>query len=222
MPAPLQERAYIPPKNVGTYAPPNSQQPCGPDAHGDRLAERRPVHAIPPRGLEKDVKIVGTNSINFFRISESLKKRTENEFETNSKLRRKQYNRDAKPSVADTYRCLLPNAHGDRLAERRLVHAIPPRGLEKDVKIVGTNSINFFRISESFKKRTENELKTNSKLRRKQCNRSQLYANGTIPPRDTRTARSAVSRCRAGAHARQTRCSLAPEFAPRAASKSPP
>jgi len=41
-------------------------------------------------------KIVGTNSINFFRISESFKKRTENELKTNSYLRRKQYIQDAK------------------------------------------------------------------------------------------------------------------------------
>ena len=42
---------------------------------------------------------------------------------------------------------------------RGLRHPAPGEGFEKDVKIVGTNSINFFRISESFKKRTQNELK---------------------------------------------------------------
>ena len=62
----------------------------------------------------------------------------------------------------------LPDIADSR--RRGLRHPAPSEWFGKDVKIVGTNSINFFRISESFKKRTGNELKTNSKLRRKQSN----------------------------------------------------
>ena len=64
--------------------------------------------------------------------------------------------------------------------QRGLRHPAPSEWFGKDVKIVGTNSINFFRISESSKKRTENELETNSKMRRKQCNQDAKYAGWRI------------------------------------------
>ena len=110
-------------------------------------------------------------------------KASKNELKTNSKLCRKQRNQDAKCRVAHTLWAGADIALGClRRAEgagrptravsvglslrdiadprhRGLRHPAPGEGLERDVKIVGTNSVNFFRISESFKKRTE----TNSK-----------------------------------------------------------
>jgi len=61
--------------------------------------------------------------------------------------------------------------HSGRDARTTILRAqYPCERFRKDVKIVGTNSLNFFRINETFKKQTENELKTSSVLRRKQCN----------------------------------------------------
>jgi len=74
--------AYIAPKGVAAYAPPNFQQfsraegPMGTDRpKGDWFAQ------YPSEGFEKDVKIVGTNSITSL---ESVKA-SKNELKTNSK-----------------------------------------------------------------------------------------------------------------------------------------
>ena len=72
----------------------------------------------------------------------------------------------------------------------------PSEGFGKDVKIVGTNSLKFFRISESFKKRTENELKTNSKLCRKQCNRDAKCAKCRLAHTSRRLWRGRLARGR--------------------------
>ena len=72
---------------------------------------------------------------------------------------------------------------------RGLRYPAPSVGFRKDVKIVGTNSLNFFRISECFKKRTENELsfaqktvQSGPKIRRWRGQDTRATAGGTPAP----------------------------------------
>ena len=159
-----------------------------------RVAEK-----MEPRGKYKNR---GNELNNFFRISESSKKRTENELKTNSKMRRKQCNQDAKCRVAHTCRrslagCMRPvGAHrrmGAYIARNGVATYAPPnfhqisraegpwgqtssarclRQPQKMLKIVGTNSTTPL---ESVKV-SKNELKTNWFLSAKSARLSRKHA----------------------------------------------
>ena len=102
--------------------------------------------------------------------------------------------------------------------DRGLRHPAAREGVGKDVKIVGTNSLNFFRISESFKKRTANELKTNPK-RTRFC--AENSAIGTQNARWCARARAAFARRRpVGTDMAKSRCGAGVSPAVAGASRS--
>ena len=126
----------------------------------------------PPDGasgeIAKNTKIVETNSTKSFRINKTSKKRTQNEPRTNCKRRGNPHSGTpilAKRSQLTSVSSPEPVADGARHIGSSA----------KDVKIVETNSTKLFGINKTAKKRTQNELKTNSKTSPKTRKRAALW-----------------------------------------------